>query len=64
MYNAFTVQVRFKPEDIHFRTMTTMNRAARLDMMPDYVTLAVPSSCTLLISVCWAGPAINKIEMK
>ena len=36
MYNAFTVQVRFKSEDIHFRTMTTMNRAARLDMMPDY----------------------------
>ena len=33
---AVTMQVRFNPEDIQFKTMKTMDRAARLAMMPDY----------------------------
>ena len=62
MNNTFLVQVCFNPEDIQFKTMQTMDRAARLAMKPDYDTLAVP--CTLSIPVRWAGPAIHKIEMK
>ena len=30
------VQVRFCPSDITFKTMKTMDNAARLAMMPDY----------------------------
>jgi hypothetical protein len=29
-------QVRFCPEDIHHKTMKSMDKAARLAMMPDY----------------------------
>ena len=36
MDNIFNVQVCFNPEDIQFKTMKTMDRAARLAMMPDY----------------------------
>ena len=30
------VQVRFSPQDIHYKTMKSMDKAARLAMMPDY----------------------------
>ena len=36
MDKNFIVQVRFNPEDIQFITMKTMDRQARLAMMPDY----------------------------
>ena len=36
MNNTFNVQVCFNPEDIQFKTMKTMDRAARLAMMPEY----------------------------
>ena len=29
-------QVRFRPEDIHHKTLKSMDKAARLAMMPDY----------------------------
>ena len=64
MDKNFIMQVRFNPEDIQFKTITTMDRAARLatSMMPDSDTLAVLS--TLSILGRWAGPAICEIEMK
>ena len=34
-------QRRFDPESIHFKTMKTMDRAARLAMMPDYEMYSV-----------------------
>ena len=36
MNNTFDVQARFNPEDVHYKTMKTMDRAARLAMMPEY----------------------------
>ena len=36
MNTAVTMQVRFNPEDIQFKTMKIMDRAAQLAMMPDY----------------------------
>ena len=29
-------QVRFDPQGLHFKTMKSMDKAARLAMMPDY----------------------------
>ena len=34
--NTFNVQVLFNPEGIEFKTVITMDRAARLAMMVDY----------------------------
>ena len=34
--NTFHLQVRFDPASIQFKTMKTMDRQARLAMMPDY----------------------------
>ena len=36
MNTAVTMQVCFNAEDIQFKTMKTMDRAARLAMIPDY----------------------------
>ena len=36
MDKTFIVQVCFSPENIQFKTMKTMDRQARLAMMPDY----------------------------
>ena len=36
MTNTFDGQARFNPEDVHYKTMKTMDRSARLAMMPEY----------------------------
>ena len=35
-FSLMPVQVRFSPQDIHYKTMKSMDKAARLAMMPDY----------------------------
>ena len=41
MDNIFNVQVLFNPEDIQLKTVKTMDRAARLAIMPEYEVLQV-----------------------
>ena len=47
-----TVQVRFNPEDIQYKTKKTMDRAARLAMMPDYEMYCVDLKEGALVELC------------
>ena len=52
MNTAVNMQVRFNPEDIQFKTMKTMDRAARLAMMPDYEMYCVDLKEGALVELC------------
>ena len=40
-YITFYLQERFEPEGIRFKTMKSMDKAARMAMMPDYEMFCV-----------------------
>ena len=52
MNTAVYMQVRFNPEDIQLKTMKTMDRAARLAMMPDYEMYSVDLKEGALVELC------------
>ena len=52
MNTAVNMQVCFNPEDIQFKTMKTIDRAARLAMMQDYEIYCVDLKGGALVELC------------
>jgi hypothetical protein len=46
------LQVRFNPDDIQFKTMKTMDHAARLAMMPDYEMYSMDLKEGAVVKLC------------